>query len=63
MTVILKIEPSPLFPFIFEGKTYSSQEFEIEFTPGKTKPQAPPVNPPSPPQEELPESEEEQVTL
>lgn len=58
----LKIEPSKI---TIEGKAYSSEEFEIEVTPGKAKPKpkTPPVKPPAEPSEIPPESEEEQVTL
>ena len=52
----LKIESSKI---TIEGKPYSSEEFGIEVTQGKKKPLAPP----SKPQEDLPDSEEEQVTL
>jgi hypothetical protein len=55
-----KIELSKI---TIEGKSYSSQEFEIEVTQGKTKPKTPPVNPQAKPEENLPESEEEQITL
>ena len=46
-----------------EGKTYTSEKFEIEVTPGKLEPKPLPEEKPSKPRNALPESEEPQVTL
>lgn len=56
----LSIGPSE---FKEEGKTYTSEKFEIEVTPGKLKPKSMPEQKPSQPKKALPESKEPQVTL
>lgn len=46
-----------------EGKTYTSEKFEVEVTAGKLKPKALPESKPLKPKKTLPESQEPQVTL
>lgn len=46
-----------------EGKTYTSEKFEIEVTLGKIKPKALPKERPFKPKKALPESEVPQITL
>ena len=55
-----KIDPSSIKIL---NKTLSTDSFEIEVTLGKIKPQAPPEQKPTPPEQGQPESEEPQVTL
>lgn len=55
-----KIEPSQVK---IGNKTYSTEQFEIEVTQGKSTPKIPQEQIPSQPQENLPQSEEPQVTL
>jgi hypothetical protein len=55
-----KIEPSSIR---LKDKTISSDSFEIEVTLGKVKPEAPAETKPAVPEENLPDSEEPQVTL
>lgn len=55
-----KIEPSVIK---LKGKTYSTDSFEIEVTQGKAKPQAPPEEKPTLPEESQPESDQPKITL
>lgn len=55
-----KIEPSLIK---LKGKAYSTDSFEIEVTQGKSKPQVPPEEKPSLPEEFQPESGQPKITL
>jgi hypothetical protein len=55
-----KIEPSVIK---LKSKTYSTDSFEIEVTQGKAKPQVPPEEKPSLPEEFQPESGQPKITL
>ncbi len=55
-----KIEPSVIK---IGNKTYSTDTFEIEITPGKARPKTPLEQRPSQPEKIQPESEEPQITL